>query len=74
MRYNNYHKHSHYSNIKSIMTKGNVTIVKPEAYMKRAVDLGHTTYCTLETGFQGNVFEALTQCEMYCWDRGKRLN
>lgn len=65
MRYNNYHKHSHYSNIKSIMTKGNVTIVKPEAYMKRAVDLGHTTYCTLETGFQGNVFEALTQCEQY---------
>lgn len=65
MRYNNYHKHSHYSNIKSIMTKGNVTIVKPEAYMKRAVDLGHTTYCTLETGFQGNVFEVLTQCEQY---------
>ena len=65
MRYNNFHKHSHYSNIKAIPQKGYVSIEKPEGYIKRAIELGQTTYCTMETAFQGNVFEALTLCEQY---------
>lgn len=60
MRYNNYHKHTHYSNIKTLDC-----ISKPEDYMKRAVELGHTTYFTTEHGFQGNIYEAHTLCEKY---------
>lgn len=59
-RYNNYHKHTHYSNIRTLDC-----IVKPEDYMKRAVELGHSTYFTTEHGFQGNIFEAQTFCEKY---------
>ena len=59
-RYNNYHKHTHYSNIKTLDC-----VSKPEDYMKRAVELGHTTYFTTEHGFQGNIFEANTLCEKY---------
>ena len=59
-RYHNYHKHSHYSNIRTLDC-----VVKPEDYMKRAVELGHTTYFTGEHGFQGNLFEAQTLCEKY---------
>ena len=60
MRYNNYHKHTHYSNKVTLDC-----VVKPEDYMKRAVELGHTTYFTTEHGFQGNVYEAQTLCEKY---------
>ena len=60
MRYNNFHKHTHYSNIKTLDC-----ISKPEDYMKRAVELGHTTYFTTEHGFQGNIYEAHTLCEKY---------
>lgn len=60
MRYNNYHKHTHYSNIKTLDC-----ISKPEDYIKRAVELGHTTYFTTEHGFQGNIYEAHTICEQY---------
>ena len=60
MRYNNYHKHTHYSNIKTLDC-----ISKPEDYIKRAVELGHTTYFTTEHGFQGNIYEANTLCEQY---------
>ena len=60
MRYNNYHKHTHYSNIKTLDC-----ISKPEDYIKRAVELGHTTYFTTEHGFQGNIYEAHTLCEQY---------
>lgn len=59
-RYNNYHKHTHYSNLRSLDC-----IVKPEEYMQRAVELGHNTYFTGEHGFQGNLFEAQTLCEKY---------
>lgn len=59
-RYNNYHKHTHYSNLRTLDT-----ITKPEAYMQRAVELGHTTYFTGEHGFQGNIYEAQTLCEKY---------
>ena len=60
MRYNNFHKHTHYSNIKTLDC-----ISKPEDYMKRAVELGHITYFTTEHGFQGNIYEAHTLCEKY---------
>ena len=60
MRYNNYHKHTHYSNIRTLDS-----ITKPEDYIKRAVELGHTTYFTTEHGYQGNIFEAQTLCEKY---------
>lgn len=60
MRYNNFHKHTHYSNIKTLDC-----ISKPEDYIKRAVELGHTTYFTTEHGFQGNIYEAHTLCEQY---------
>lgn len=60
MRYNNFHKHTHYSNIRTLDC-----ISKPEDYCKRAVELGHTTYFTTEHGFQGNIFEAQTLCEKY---------
>lgn len=60
MRYENYHKHTHYSNIKT-----QDSICKPEEYMKRAVELGHKNYFTTEHGFQGNIFEAFTLCQQY---------
>ncbi len=52
MRYNCYHKHTHYSNI---ITPD--SIVKPIDYAKRAIELGHTSLCTTEHGYAGNIFE-----------------
>lgn len=52
MRYNNYHKHTHYSNVSTPDS-----IAKVEDYAKRAVELGHTTLVTTEHGFAGNIFE-----------------
>ena len=60
MRYNNYHKHTHYSNIKTLDC-----VSKVEDYIKRAVELGHTTYFTTEHGYQGNIYEAHTLCQQY---------
>lgn len=57
MRYNNYHKHTCYSNIS---TSDSTT--KPIEYIERAVELGHTTYFTTEHGWGGNVFEAYKLC------------
>ncbi|EPB8173106.1 PHP domain-containing protein [Clostridium perfringens] len=57
MRYNNYHKHTHYSNLST-----QDVIVKPEHYIKRAKELGHTTYFTTEHGWGGNIFEAYELC------------
>lgn len=59
-RYNNCHKHTHYSNIRSIDC-----VSKPIDYIKRAVELGHTTYFTTEHGYQGNIYEAYTLCQEY---------
>ena len=59
-RYNNYHKHTYYSNLRTLDC-----VCSPEEYMKRAVELGHTTYFTGEHGFQGNLFETQTLCEKY---------
>lgn len=60
MRYENYHKHSHYSNITTLDV-----VVKPEDYMKRAQELGHKIYFTTEHGYNGNIYEALTLAEKY---------
>ena len=60
MRYVNYHKHTHYSNIRTLDS-----ICKPEDYMKRAVELGHKEYVTTEHGYQGNIYEAYTLCQKY---------
>lgn len=57
-RYNNYHKHTHYSNIRTLDV-----IVKPEHYIKRAKELEHNTYFTTEHGWGGNVWEAQALCE-----------
>lgn len=54
MYYNNYHKHTHYSNIKTIDV-----IVKIEDYLDRMVELGHKNYFTTEHGYQGNLFDTL---------------
>lgn len=59
-RYNNYHKHTYYSNLRTLDS-----VTSPEEYIKRAVELGHTTYFTGEHGFQGNLFETQTLCEKY---------
>lgn len=58
--YDNYHKHTHESNIRTLDC-----VVKPEDYMKRAAELGHTTYFTTEHGWQGNIFNAYTLAEQY---------
>lgn len=58
MRYINYHKHSCYSNIRTPDS-----VEKMSAYMKRAKELGSNIYSTVEHGYQGNIFETITQCE-----------
>ena len=58
MRYNNYHKHTMYSNLRTLDC-----VSKPIDYINRAKELGHTTYFTTEHGYQGNIFEAHTFCQ-----------
>ena len=58
MRYNNYHKHTMYSNLRTLDC-----ISKPIDYINRARELNHTTYFTTEHGYQGNIFEAYTLCQ-----------
>ena len=58
MRYNNYHKHTMYSNLRTLDC-----ISKPIDYINRAKELGHTTYFSTEHGYQGNIFEAHTLCQ-----------
>ena len=60
LKYNNYHSHKMYSNIKSIDV-----ITKPRQYMERMKELGHNIYFTTEHGYQGNVFEAHMLCKEY---------
>lgn len=56
----NYHKHDH---ISSIMTPD--THIKAEAYIQRAVELGHTTFFTTNHGTGGDIFEAKSLCDKY---------
>lgn len=60
MRYHNYHKHDYYGNFVSLDT-----ITSMEDYFKRAKELGHDTFFTVNHGFQGNIFEAKTLAEKY---------
>lgn len=60
IRYNNYHKHTHLSNLRTLDS-----VTKPQEYMERAKELGQTCYFTTEHGFQGNIFEAFTLCQEY---------
>lgn len=60
MRYNNYHKHDHVSNIFLCDSH-----VKTEDYLKRAKELRHTTYFTTNHGTGGDIFESLTLCKQY---------
>ena len=58
MRYNNFHKHTMYSNLRTLDC-----VSKPIDYINRAKELGHTAYFTTEHGYQGNIFEAYTLCQ-----------
>lgn len=60
MRYNNYHKHDHKGNVKSLDV-----VTKLEDYCKRAIELGHTTIFTTNHGIQGDIFEATTLSKQY---------
>ena len=60
MRYNNYHKHTHYSNISTPDS-----IAKVEDYAKRAIELGHTSLATTEHGYAGNIFEYYDVAKQY---------
>lgn len=59
MRYNNYHKHSMYSNIKSLDV-----VCKPIEYINRAkiLDGDKAIYFSVEHGYQSNVYEAHSLC------------
>ena len=60
MKYNNYHKHSMYSNIKSLDV-----VCKPIEYINRAKELDgdKAIYFSTEHGYQGNVYEAHSLCK-----------
>lgn len=60
MRYNNYHKHSHYSNIYTPDTH-----IKNEAYAKRAVELGHINLFSTEHGWSGSIFNMVSLGQKY---------
>lgn len=60
IRYNNYHKHDHMSNIFSPDCN-----VKAEDYIKKCVEYGHTNYFTTNHGSFGDIFEARTLCNKY---------
>lgn len=60
MRYNNYHKHDHVSNIFSPDTN-----TKAEEYILKALQYGHTSYFTTNHGSFGDIFEARTLCNKY---------
>lgn len=60
MRYNNYHKHDHLSNIYTPDTN-----TKAEEYIKKCVEYGHTNYFTTNHGSMGDIFEAKTLCDKY---------
>ena len=60
MRYNNYHKHDHISNIYSPDTNTHA-----EEYIKKCVEYGHTNYFTTNHGSMGDIFEAFRLCKKY---------
>lgn len=70
-RYNNYHSHKMYSNIKSLDV-----VTKPIEYIVRAIELDgkEAIYFTTEHGYQGNVYEAYTLCNEVCVKLTKEKN
>lgn len=58
MRYNNYHKHDHKGNPRSLDT-----IAKEEHYIERCLELGHTNYFTTNHGCKGDVYTSKTLCD-----------
>ena len=52
IEFQNFHKHTHLSNI---FTPDSATTV--EEYAKRTVELGHKILCSMEHGFQGRYYE-----------------
>ena len=60
MRYNNYHKHSHYSSLFGGVGDSNV---KQKEYIDRCIELGHTNFFTTEHGTFGDIFEAFDLCK-----------
>ena len=54
-RYNNYHKHSHFSSLFGGVGDSNV---KQNEYIDRCLELGHTNFFTTEHGVFGDIFEA----------------
>ena len=58
MRYNNYHKHCHYSNIRTLDC-----VVKPQDYIDRTLELNHTTMFTTQHGWTGNFLEMYDLCK-----------
>lgn len=60
MRYENWHKHTYYSNIMTIDS-----VISIEDIAKRAVELGHKTLSTVEHGYAGNVFEYYEVAKKY---------
>ena len=58
MRYNNYHRHDHQSNIKTLDC-----VVKPMDYINRAKELEHDTLFTTQHGWAGNFLEAYDLCQ-----------
>lgn len=56
--YYNYHKHTHYSNLRTLDV-----ITKPIDYINRAKELNQDIYFTTEHGWGGNVWEAYTLCK-----------
>ena len=59
-RNHNYHKHTKYSNVRSLDV-----ICKPIEYINRAKELDgdKAIYFTTEHGYQGNIFETHTLCK-----------
>ena len=62
-RYNNYHKHTHVSNIFTPDVN-----VKIEDYAKRAIELGEKNIFSTEHGSGGDIFEAREVCDKYGLD------
>ncbi|HPE08153.1 MAG TPA: PHP domain-containing protein [Saprospiraceae bacterium] len=58
--YQNYHRHSHYTN-----PKISDSTVTNEDYAKRAVDFGHGIISTMEHGYQGRYIEGYNLAQKY---------
>lgn len=59
-RYNNFHKHSHYSSLFGGVGDSNV---QQKEYIDRCLELEHTNFFTTEHGVFGDIFEAFDLCK-----------